>query len=210
MVLYKSVAIVDRGLRKRVNLQYPVYANYNSSSATAFYSFTASTSGAVLYRDLYNDVLSSPEYTNYISQYNYVKINGIELSSVPSFTNSTSITDLPPIFFNLLAGVASGPSNYYAVARADNSMEVKMNSQGDRPTVRNFRFPSILTGLGGYPLGGTQMWIPSNGLAAAAYQYLVLGYLTPPAFTVAANTAIRVGVVDVFVVIDFGGQSYSV
>ena len=209
MVLFKSVPLVDKGLRKRINLQYPVYANYNTSGANSFYSFTASVSGAVLYKDIYNDAINSSEYTQFISQYNFVKVNAIEISCAPTFTNSSSLTDLPPVFFNLLAGVASGPSNYYAVARADNSMEVKMNSQGDRPTVRQYRFPTILTGLGGYPLGGTQNWIPTNALSASAYMYAVLGYLQPPAFSVAANTAIRVGVIDVFVVVDFGGKSYN-
>jgi len=128
---------------------------------------------------------------------------------VPTFTNSVSLTDLPPVFFNLLTGVASGPANTFAVARADNSMEVKMNSAGDRPTIRRFVFPKVLQGLGGYTLGGTDTWIASTSLASAAFMYVVLGYLQPPAFTVATNTAIRVGILDCFVNVTFAGASYS-
>jgi hypothetical protein len=186
-------------IRKFINLQYSIYAVYNNTSSTSFYSFNSSTSQSVptFLQNIYADFITSTEYLAYVNQYAFMKIGGLELKISPSFLNSTAIIDAPSAFLNVTNLLSTSSITQGGIARSDNSIEIKLTNRDMDGQSVYFSFPGTYVGSQGTAQFGTDVWLTTRAATSDSLLYMALGSYAGPQFSVAANTVNRVAIIDV-------------
>jgi hypothetical protein len=201
MLLTRGVVPLCRfPLKKRINLQYSIYAVYSYPSSTSFYSFSNSTSQTLptFVQNLFADYVTSTEYTAFAAQYAFQKISGVEMKISPSFLNSSAIIDAPSAFLNMTNLTSTSSLTQSGVARSDNSIEVKLTNQSLDSQVVYFQFPGVYIGSAGTPQFGSDAWLTTRTATSDSLLYLLLGSYAGPQFTsLAATTVNRVAIIDV-------------
>jgi hypothetical protein len=187
--------------RKAVNVQVPVYANFYSDSTTGYSFFGTTSSGsAVLKYDFVNDAIASREYTDMAKDFQLVRILGVRFRVVPTRTGTSNASiDLTPLFVMPLIGTQT-PSSTTAYL-SDQSFEIMLNNL-TRPIESYYRYPSVLLGSSGYPIGGSGVYLQPSTLSASSNVNLLLGFATGPSST-SSNVTARVAVIDCIIDVEF-------
>ena len=192
--LVKSV--VDSPMRRDINLQFQVYAVFNQPAGISLYSFSNSLTqvSPTLTQDITASMLASTEFSRYKSDFAYYKFNSIRCSLSNNIFGSSTLASVPPLFYRFTTFIA-GAVTADGVGRSDTSTEYKITNLN-----KNFqsthKLPKILIGSSGNPIGGTELWMPTDLSLTTSYQ-LQIGNITNPDFTSASSTFTKLVTMDV-------------
>jgi hypothetical protein len=125
---------------------------------------------------------------------------GLRLRVIPTSTGSDGrVLDLPSFFVTPFLGTQTVTAT--TAAYSDTSVEV-MTSGMARAYERYYRFPGIIIGSSGYPIGGSQCHINTNSFATNANLNIILGALSQPQWSGSTGFA-KVAIIDIYYDMEF-------
>ncbi len=190
-------------VRKRINTAYSVYAVGNTTIGSA-YSFSGVTTQttATLSKDIYSDLVSNAEFSDLQADFGLFRIMSVEFRIVPTAYTLSTIYDLPPLFAAMQFNY-QGSLNSTNIAKSDQALEIKVNSQGSESIVAKYDLKQAVFNSSGYPICGELIWQQlSSATPGSNLINLQLGYLMAPTFTSSSSQAFRVASIDVYFNID--------
>lgn len=192
----------SKSFRAEINLQYQVYAVYNSSITTGFYTFSPSLTqvSPTLLQDPITGVVGGSEFARYKSDFAYYKLSSFKILLSNNVFSSSVLTSAPPLYYRIAPRLA-GTVTADGVARSDASMQYKVTNFGTTKGT-NFILPPLLIGASSNVVGGSMVLIPSDLSISTSFE-LHIGYLSQPEFTSAASVAVKLVTLDVVAIVDF-------
>lgn len=192
----------SKSFRAEINLQYQVYAVWNSSISTAFYTFSPSLTqvSPTLIQDPITGVIGGSEFAKYKADFAYYKLSTFKMMLSNNVFSSSVLTSAPPLYYRIAPRLA-GTVTADGVARSDASMQYKITNLGTTRST-TFILPPMLIGTSSNVVGGSMVLIPTD-LSVTTNFELHIGYLSSPEFTSAASVAVKLVTLDVVAIVDF-------
>jgi hypothetical protein len=197
-------------LHARINTQQQVFAvNYATISNTYYSLLSSFATSPTLSIDILQKLLDSPEFIRNKPLYGFIRIKSVTLRAISSTNMNQVISDLPPLYLDLMLGstlAITNPNNAYS---SDSALEVKPNNSSMGVQQRKYTAPGVVIGLNGYPCLGTDLYIATTALTNTSQIDLVLGYGNAPTFNGATNTTTRVAVVEIIFDCEFSNPLFQ-
>lgn len=200
--LQVSRPLSSKSFRAEVNLQYQVYAVWNSTISTGFYSFSSSLNqvNPTLIQDPITGVVGGSEFARYKTDFAYYKLGSFKILLSNNVFSSSVLTSAPPIYYRMAPRI-SGTVTADGVARSDASMQYKITNLGNTRSTR-FLLPPLLIGSSSNVVGGSSVLIPTD-LSMTTNFELHIGYLSAPEFASASSVAVKLVTIDVVGIVEF-------